>query len=246
MFCRCPQCQTIHALNASLLARADGAVQCGQCRQAFNALAFLFDHWPDSDSNPRAWGTWSEPPVLGYVKPGGDPEPGKTNETASPDEGPGQDPNRMAWMTVFLLLLLITLSNLVWTFREPLMENAVVRDFLVATGVLEKKIAEPFRDVARIHLVSRDMHSHPARAGMLALSVTFLNRAEKTQPFPLIEVTLTDATNRPLARREFTPEEYLPTRNASQSGLAPNVHVPILLEFADPGSSAVGFELKFR
>ena len=152
----------------------------------------------------------------------------------------------MAWMTVFIFLLLITLSNLLWTFREPLMENAVVRDFLVDAGMLEKKEVEPFRDIARIHLVSRDMHSHPTRAGMLALSAIFLNRAEKTQPYPLIEVTLTDATNTPLARREFTPAQYLPTRSATQSGLAPNVHVPILLEFADPGSSAVGFELKFH
>ena len=152
----------------------------------------------------------------------------------------------MAWITVFILLLLITLSNLLWTFREPLMENAVVQDFLVDAGMLKKKTAEPFRDVGRIHLVSRDMHSHPTRAGMLALSATFLNRAEKTQPYPVIEVTLTDASNTPLARRAFTPAEYLPARTASQSGLAPNVHVPILLEFADPGSSSVGFELKFH
>ena len=184
--------------------------------------------------------------MLGYLKPGGNPAPGKTKETAPPDKTPGQDSNRMAWMTVFILLILITLSNLAWTFREPLLENTVVRNFLVDAGLLEKKEAEPFRDVTRIHLVSRDMHSHPARAGMLALSATFLNRADKTQPYPLIEVTLTDATNTPLARREFTPAEYLPTRSASHSDLAPNVHVPILLEFADPGLGAVGFELRFR
>ena len=152
----------------------------------------------------------------------------------------------MAWVTVFVLLLLITLSNLAWTFRDPLLQNTVVRNFLVEAGMLQGKEAEPFRDVARIHLVSRDMHSHPTRAGMLALSVTFINRAEKTQPYPLIEVILTDATNTPLAQRQFTPAEYLPTGAPTRSGLAPNVHVPILLEFTDPGASTVGFELKFR
>lgn len=158
-----------------------------------------------------------------------------------------QDSSRAVWITVFISLLIITLSNLIWTFREPLMQNAAVRIFLVDAGLLEKKDTEPFRNVALIHLVSRDMHSHPTRVGLLSLSATFLNRAEKTQPYPLIEVTLTDATNTPLARREFKPEEYLPVLSTAwHSGLAPNVHVPILFEFADPGSSAVGFELKFH
>ena len=42
----------------------------------------------------------------------------------------------MAWVTVFVLLLLITLSNLAWTFRDPLLENTVMRNFLVEAGML--------------------------------------------------------------------------------------------------------------
>ena len=127
MFCRCPKCLTIHALNASSLAQADGAVRCGHCNHAFNALAFLFDRWPDSDLNPPAFGARSEPLVLGYVEPGGKPAPAKTKETGSTDASLAQGSNRMVWITVFILLLPITLSNLVWTLREPLMENADVR-----------------------------------------------------------------------------------------------------------------------
>lgn len=228
MFTRCPECQTVHTLNAALLAHGSGIVRCGYCDCNFNALAQLFDHWPDSDTPPAR--PDAEPPVL-EIAGGNLHFPGR--KAREPEAAGTKDPNRAAWVAVFALLAVITLSHLAWTFREPLL------------GLMEAPAEEVFRDPSKIHLVSRDMHQHPNRAGTLVLSASFVNRASQDQPYPGISLTLFDAAGQPLGRRSFTPRDYLPGSEA-QALLAPQVHVPILLEFIDPGERAVGFELEFE
>ena len=161
------------------------------------------------------------------------------------------DPNRNWWLAVLVLLGLTTLANLAWTFKEPLLENPTVRTWLIEKGWLNSELMEelsvqPSRDLAMLHLVSRDMHQHPTRAGMLALSVIFVNRAAQAQPYPVIRVSLMNAANELLARRRFSADEYLPQSAEPQRGMPPNVHIPILLEFVDPGAGATGFELEFE
>ena len=245
MFTRCPECLTVHALNASALANAAGAVCCGKCQQDFSALDHLFDYWPDTDSTAPGVITDGSPTVLGAVEAGSENKAAPDLDQAS-EEQASKESDRAAWLTIIVLLLFITVSNLAWTFREPLMSRPEVRSFLVDIGVMEPRAIEPFRDTTRFHLVSRDMHQHPARAGVLTLSVTFVNRAGQNQPYPSIELTLTDAGNQPLARREFAPSDYLPAGTRLSAGLAPDVHVPVLIEFADPGVNAAGFELSFH
>ena len=79
----------------------------------------------------------------------------------------------------------------------------------------------------------------------LELSALIRNRAEFTQSLPAIEVTLTDARNRPLARKVFTPADYLasagePTTRL-QEGLAPGGDLAIRIHFEARGISPAGF-----
>lgn len=150
------------------------------------------------------------------------------------------------WYLLIALLSLVTLSHLAWTFREPLLEEAKIRSLLEDLNVVQAEVSQAFRNPSRIRLVSRDMHVHPTRAGILVLSATFVNLAEREQPFPVLSITLLDAENRPLAARDFQPHEYLLEGADPDSLLAPELHVPILLEFTDPGHKAVGFEMNFN
>ena len=89
------------------------------------------------------------------------------------------------------------------------------------------------------------MHTHPTRSGILVLSLTFVNLAPRKQAFPELEVTLTDASNQPVARRRLQPAEYLRPGADVDAGLATDVYLPVLLELGDPGEQAVGFEIRF-
>jgi predicted Zn finger-like uncharacterized protein len=79
--------------------------------------------------------------------------------------------------------------------------------------------------------------------GALRLRASVLNRAARAQPYPLLRVTLEDRFGAKVARREFTPAEYLPGHVAPQVLLAPGARADADLSLADPGSQAVGFEL---
>lgn len=242
MYTRCPQCQAVHPLSAATLAHASGRVRCANCNEVFSALTSLFDDRPRSGQAAPENNVSSIEPVLGSINL---PPPSDLPE-AEPYPRPRVRRNRWIWGTALALLILVTLTNLAWTFRTGLIDHPGVRKALVRAGWLEAQPDTPYRDVSKIHLVSRDMHQHPTLAGMLALSATFVSRAEQAQPYPAIELTLTDAGNNAVARRAFKPAEYLPGGIIPPAGLTPGVHVPVLLEFADPGSTVTGFSLEFR
>ena len=90
------------------------------------------------------------------------------------------------------------------------------------------------------------MHDHPTRPGVLVLSATFVNLADQGQPYPEIMVALKNSDDRILAARVFQPADYLIQPPDSGAELSSGQQVPLLLEFADPGELATGFELTFR
>ena len=225
-------------------------MRCGECNGEYSALAFLFDQWPEQKAKPPSVNAHGNPPVLG----GYGARPGVAGKKPSSAAAPkvvdsskkSADDNRGIWFVVVVVLALVTISHVAWTFRNPLLENHEIRSFLERLDVVEIESRQPYRNPARVRLVSRDMHLHPTRAGILVLSATFVNLAAREQPFPVLSIILLDAENRPLATRAFQPEEYLLDRVEPDSLMAADVHVPFLLEFEDPGEKAVGFEMQFE
>jgi predicted Zn finger-like uncharacterized protein len=243
MFTRCPQCKTVHQLNAELLSHARGLVQCGQCDRAFSALSFLFDEWPSGEAHQPADGPNKTLPILTPARdaPADTDAPVDDNE---PDQ-PGFNLKRDAWTVATTLLILLTVINITWTFREPLLETPGINAWMKRMGWMQTEQQGLLKDPQQIQLVSRDMHMHPTRAGILVLSLTFVNLASRNQVYPQLEVTLMDATNQPVAQRRLRPMEYLRPGADTKAGLAADVYLPVLLELGDPGEQAVGFEIRF-
>jgi predicted Zn finger-like uncharacterized protein len=237
MFTRCPQCKSVHPLSAELLAHARGLVQCGECDRIFSALSFLFDEWPSGQAHGPAKGPNAAPPVIG---------PGQVDENASEsEEEKARKRNRLAWGAAMALLVLFTIANTAWTFRGPALESPLVSGWLSQHGWVQDEPDSLLRDPQQIQLISRDIHTHPTRSGILVLSLTFVNLAPRIQVFPVLEITLLDATGQPVARRRLQPEDYLRPGADIEAGLAADVYLPVLLELGDPGNRAVGFEINF-
>jgi len=244
MYTRCPQCKTVHPLNAALVSHARGLVQCGQCGRAFSALSFLFDDWPAGQAHEPAKGPNIGPPVLGFVTKDQNTS-NKSNSDSSELIENGDKLSRLAWALATVLLVFITIANTAWTFREPLLENPRISAWMKQAGWLQVEREGLFKDPQQIQLVSRDIHAHPTRTGILVLNLTFVNLAQHSQVFPELELTLLDATNQAVARRRLQPMEYLRTGAVIKAGLATDVYLPVLLELGDPGEHAVGFEIQF-
>jgi len=242
MFTRCPQCKTVHPLSAALISHARGLVQCGQCEKTFNALSFLFDEWPAGEAHRPARGPAAVMPVLGRVD--------KVDDALISPKSVEPDPvvvkpRQLAWTLATAMLVLLTVANLAWTFREPLLDHPRIGVWMKQAGWLQVEEKGLLRDPQQIQLVSRDMHTHPTHSGILVLSLTFVNLAQRTQVFPDLEITLLDVANQPVAQRRLQPEDYLRQGADTRAGMAADVYLPVLLELGDPGDQAVGFEIRF-
>jgi predicted Zn finger-like uncharacterized protein len=80
---------------------------------------------------------------------------------------------------------------------------------------------------------------------VLELTAVIRNRASFTQALPALEVTLSDTQNRPVARKVFTPADYLAAagepRSRIDEGLAAGADMTIRLFFEARGLQAAGF-----
>jgi len=230
MYTRCKGCHTVHPVNASLLAKAGGSYRCGKCKKVSNALDALFDEWPVAGEKPPSSG---DRPELGLSI---DLNQVKSARSGEDDEGvkvPAKRSGsltRIAWISMALIVAVAVAFELA--------------DFYDKT-LLEPPSEQTFRDLSQVHLVSRELKSHPSRTDMLRLTATIVNRASKVQPYPDLEVILLDAAGESVGRALFSPSDYLSGDAAEKPGMTPQAYLPLVLDLADPGQEAVGFELNF-
>jgi hypothetical protein len=207
-------------------------------------LSFLFDDWPSGQAFGPVKGVKSRAPVLGTVANPDLPAAESAADTSQSEEVIRKS-GRLAWALATAALLLLTGVNAAWTFRVPLLENPFIGNWLEKEGWSQVEQGGLLKDPQQMQLVSRDMHAHPTRSGILVLSITFVNLAQQKQVYPVLELTLLDGSSQAVARRRLNPADYLRPGSDTGAGLAPNVYLPVLLELGDPGNQAVGFELRF-
>jgi predicted Zn finger-like uncharacterized protein len=250
VYTRCTDCHTVHPVSAAILARSGGRFRCGKCNKTGNALEALFDEWPNAGDKPPEAG---DLPVLGLsIDLDAAAESRLGPEAAEPTGEETEQPTgrarllRLSWVSLAVVTLAVTAYLYAEFVDRPLPEHPMVRDALIGLGLKEPPRAEPYRALSYIHLVSRELRSHPSRPGMLQLSATIVNRAAQTQPYPELEVVLLDAGGQALDNHRFPPRDYLASGIPSGSGMTPQAYLPVVLNLPDPGKQAVGFEINFH
>jgi predicted Zn finger-like uncharacterized protein len=143
------------------------------------------------------------------------------------------------------LLVLLAAIQLAVIFRDQLLIHWPQSRPLLAEvcGVLRCTVSWPTQ-ADRLAVMGTELQAIQG-TDVLELGALIRNRAEFRQALPAIEVTLTDARNRPLARKVFTPADYLssagePTARL-QEGLAPGGDLAIRIYFEARGLSPAGF-----
>lgn len=253
MYTRCKGCHTVHPVNARLLAQGNGQYRCGKCKKPGNALECLFDEWPAAGTRPPPTGAV---PILGLPLDLEDAEKSRLNpeEALLADEGdevpaqtgrPGKIWLRATWITLAIALVIITIFKLADFYEQPLLEQPAVQTAIIRLGIKDAPAEQPFRDLEQIHLVSRELRTHPSRPGKLQLTATIVNRAAQAQPYPELEVVLLGASGQSISEARFAPADYLSEDAPGDSGMTPQAYLPLVLELSDPGTLAVGFELNF-
>lgn len=151
-------------------------------------------------------------------------------------------PSATPWVLGSLILALALALQVAYHSRDELAKNAELRPWLIQMCQWTHcQVSQPY-DVKQIDIIGREVRSHPSENQALIASTTLINNAPFVQPFPLLTLVFSDINGKQLARRRFTPREYLDNSVDLTVGMVPDTPVRIELELVDPGKAAVNYE----
>ncbi|OFZ73146.1 MAG: hypothetical protein A2W04_09775 [Betaproteobacteria bacterium RBG_16_64_9] len=99
------------------------------------------------------------------------------------------------------------------------------------------------RRAALISIESSGLQADPANPSVMVLTATLRNRAAFAQSHPSLELTLTDAQDRPLARRVLSVQDYLGRSTGVEAGFAGNSELPVKVYMDASSLKATGYRL---
>jgi len=264
MYAQCSECLTIYKVRADALVQGRGRVRCGSCGAEFDTLATLTDELP-----PEPYTTLKRRSISGTLvqlnMPAARPQSQQRELFVEFDEAKAKrDTNQptpaftrlrrplalgpsagWGWLAGSALLLLVLAAQLAWASRERLLAEPKVLAFVMAACERLACSLPAVPDRSRIVLTARDVRPHPSVANALIISASMINQAPFGQPYPTVEITLSDVNERRIALRRFAPEEYLSDLRALAAGLPAGGSASLSLEVEDPGKDAVAFEFRF-
>lgn len=260
---RCPDCQTVFRITAEQLAARAGKVRCGHCRKVFNALdGQLAGPLPAVAPTPMR-ATDLEPassdlevterrlPPCDTLSDSVKPEaelilPHETREIPGDSKWavPSEKSSCLPFRLAVAVLSLVLVGQAVFHFRSEL--TVLAPRLRPALDAFSRAVDGPLPLPQHAELVSietSNLQTDLARGRLLVLNTTLRNRAPYGQAYPSLELWLTDTQDKVIARRVFSPQDYLPEEAAALPAFPPNadVAVRLWLEAVDPG--AAGYRL---
>ncbi len=220
----CPHCNTRFKIVEAQLAVRNGKVRCGQCLQAFDAL-------------PHFIATEATVEPIAEISP--------EHPTLARKKYPSKQRIINLLAAIFSLLLLISLIGQATYFfrvdlaaRYPNLKPAL----LAYCHLLRCELPLP-QQAESMSIEASDLQTVPEHDDQIILNALLRNRAPYSQAFPYLELTLNDNQDRPLARRIFHPDHYLPRTENTHTGLSANHEVIIKLPLNIHDLKATGYRL---
>jgi hypothetical protein len=171
--------------------------------------------------------------------------------SASSPHHPAATPKRISlgatltWSVANLALMAVLVIQFAYFNRDDLVRYTQWRPALEKMCHYAGCILPLQSDITKITLINRELRSHPHVANALLVTATLVNKATFPQPYPMLQLNLSDFSGRTVAMRRFQPTEYIGKAAEINGGMRPGQPIEVSLELADPGKTAVGFEFTF-
>ncbi len=154
-------------------------------------------------------------------------------------QGPG---TRILWGVGVVLLLAAIVLQVRFTLVDELYAIPGTRPYVSLfcgfAGCTAPQRSEP----GAIEIAQTRVDLHPEVPGAIRINVNLINRAQFAQPYPALQLTLSDKDGRIVGRRTYTPDDYLAGK--PEALLDPGILAVAALNLAHPNEIAVGFETR--
>ncbi len=162
------------------------------------------------------------------------------------DEEPFVRPRIWPWALGALIAVFLLIAQSVYFFRIELAARfpAAKPALQSYCSLLGCSVPYPEKS-ALISIESSNLDADPAHENQITLIALLRNRANFIQAFPNLSLTLSDSQDKPLARRLFSPGEYLPAGEDRYAGFQANHEVSIKLPLYTGTLRPVGYQLEF-
>ncbi len=151
------------------------------------------------------------------------------------------------FMRSFLFFIVLVLAGSLYAYRErtQLLNNSYVRPALESMCETLSCQLPPRYNLSALRAVERSVVSHPTIESALVIRFGIVNEASFGQPYPVLEIRLSDMAGRLVVTNRFLPSEY---QRGWQEGdvLDAQKRLDIGLAVQDPGNTAISFELDFH
>jgi predicted Zn finger-like uncharacterized protein len=240
----CPLCNTRFKITKAQLEAHHGMVRCGHCLQAFDT---------SPNFTPDQLDLQLELPILDKPVASRDSkmallQPMTLAEQVAFVQNDGSEFQHIRrtwpWAIAALLLLLTLFAQSAYFFRIDLAARlpALKPALTGYCRILKCTLPLP-QHTDLISIESSELEADPSNASQITLNVLLRNRAAYAQGFPDLELTLNDIQDKPLARRTFTPANYLPQAENQSTGLPPNHEISIKLRLNADNLKPSGYRL---
>jgi predicted Zn finger-like uncharacterized protein len=159
-------------------------------------------------------------------------------------EPPPKAPPSRAWSFGAALLSVVLLAQLAFAFRGPVAQRyPALRPSLEAACAWLKCSVPYAREDGLLKLEDSELLEVPGKPNEIALGARIRNLASVAQEYPHLELTLTDNSGQPAARRVLRPTDYLGRPLAAGEVIGPGVELALQMRLETPRLKATGYEL---
>ena len=151
---------------------------------------------------------------------------------------------RLFMMTASVFLALALLAQGTYVFRDRLaawfpQTKPVLAQACIHLGC---QVGLPAQ-IEEVSIESSELQTLAADANTFSLTVLLRNHGATEQAWPHIELTLNDANEKPIARRVFTPRDYLPASQDAMKGFGARSEQAVKLFFELSQLKASGYRV---
>lgn len=225
----CPACGEIFNISqAQKNAIEFDRLRCYECRYIFKASEHEVSH--DYYACNEKWEIHHGVLHRGYL-----------SQVEQLIRTPATPLSRVFWSIVVLFFLLLLAKQSSVLLLERYAQNPSARPYLHALCQLTACQLPPRVNFYLIEQVDTNVQLGSSKPGAMQLQITLHNKAQFAQPYPPLQITLSDEKHRIVGRRRYTAKEYLANAEAFMPPLS---DVQIQLELIQPHEKAVSIQVE--